>query len=145
MVLSAVFGGRQLPLTQLTPLVLTPYFTVDDLLALATTNAENYWVLALASLKARWYANIRYRQCRAEAEEQAREQQHQLRTQHEALVLANRLAGELADDMRRLTNSLAESAADAELRHEQARAELARPVDAAYIEALLRGDVGPGN
>ena len=140
MVLSAVFGGRRLPLTQLTPLVLTPLLTTDELLALCTTNAENYWILALATLKARWYATIRYRQCCAEAEEQAREQRLQQQAQHDALVVANRLAYEAGNAMRRLVTETGDAMHNWRCLLDEERAQAERPVDAQYLEYLMRDD-----
>ena len=77
MVLTAALGRRRLPTTLLTPTVLTPFLTGDDTLRLGTTCVENYWVLSLASLRARRYASVRFKQCGAEAADQQREQREE--------------------------------------------------------------------
>ena len=70
MVLTAALGSRRLPTTLLTLTVLTPFLTGDDTLRLGATCVENYWVLSLASLRARRYASDRLKQCVAEAADQ---------------------------------------------------------------------------
>ena len=143
MVLSEIFGNRRLPLTQLTPLVLTPLLTSDDLLSLSATNAENYWVLALATLKARWHATVRRRQCLAEAEEQALEErqllQQQVHDQREAILLAARLADETGDALRRYDYDARETMHRWQSQLEDLRNDAEQPIDDQYLAYLQEG------